>query len=272
MLFHGSVNTTMEMNRPWNPTARDRYKRPDNVTQSDVTDQEWALIEPMLPRTTCMRAVFNAIPYSAATAAGHLPARLHRAERLLCLAEAWPVWTIILAVLWPSQCANRGHHGQSERQDPRMRGAERLRWPEDQGSQASQRCRCRGQSACCAGIQDRDGCIPLALALLTAAPRLVRIYGPRVAGFPASGGCRPGFAGGCAQAGGDAGVCRVAASPGRGADLCVDGSLPSAVEGYRADGGAFCGLGAAGGVSFSDPSSGPGNACLKRIIFDSTDL
>ncbi len=49
MLFHGSVNTTMEMNRPWNPTARDRYKRPDNVTQSDVTDQQWALIEPMLP-------------------------------------------------------------------------------------------------------------------------------------------------------------------------------------------------------------------------------
>ncbi len=29
-----------------------------------------------------------------------------------------------------------------------------------------------------AGIQDRDGCMPLVLALLIAAPRLVRIYGP----------------------------------------------------------------------------------------------
>ena len=35
---------------PWNPTTRSTCKRPDNRTQSNVTDQVWAIIEPLLPR------------------------------------------------------------------------------------------------------------------------------------------------------------------------------------------------------------------------------
>ena len=60
---------------PWNRTTRKDYKRNDKRYESDVTDQEWALIEPMLPeqgpmgrpRKTDLREVFNAIQYVLAT-------------------------------------------------------------------------------------------------------------------------------------------------------------------------------------------------------------
>ena len=60
---------------PWNRTTRKDYKRNDKRYESDVTDQEWAIIEPMLPeqgpmgrpRRTDLREVFNAIQYVLAT-------------------------------------------------------------------------------------------------------------------------------------------------------------------------------------------------------------
>ena len=60
---------------PWNRTTRKDYKRNAKRYESDVTDQEWALIEPMLPkqgrtgrpRQRDLREVFNAIQYVLAT-------------------------------------------------------------------------------------------------------------------------------------------------------------------------------------------------------------
>ena len=60
---------------PWNRTTRRDYKRNAKRYESDVTDQEWALIEAMLPkqgrlgrpRETDLREVFNAIQYVLAT-------------------------------------------------------------------------------------------------------------------------------------------------------------------------------------------------------------
>ena len=60
---------------PWNRTTRKDYKRNTKRYESDVTDQEWAIIEPMLPehgrtgrpRQTDLREVFNAIQYVLAT-------------------------------------------------------------------------------------------------------------------------------------------------------------------------------------------------------------
>ena len=60
---------------PWNRTTRKDYKRDGSRYESDVTDQEWALIEAMLPkqgrlgrpRETDLREVFNAIQYVLAT-------------------------------------------------------------------------------------------------------------------------------------------------------------------------------------------------------------
>ena len=33
----------------WNRTARETYKRPDNHCQNDLTDAEWAIVEPLIP-------------------------------------------------------------------------------------------------------------------------------------------------------------------------------------------------------------------------------
>ena len=57
----------------WNETARRQYRRPTIRYESDLTDEEWSLLEPLLPgpastgrpRTTDLREVLNAIQYLA---------------------------------------------------------------------------------------------------------------------------------------------------------------------------------------------------------------
>ena len=59
----------------WNETTREQYKRPRGRFETDLTDAEWALIEPLLPPPSCrgrprtvdLREVFNAIQYMLAT-------------------------------------------------------------------------------------------------------------------------------------------------------------------------------------------------------------
>jgi len=59
----------------WNETTRAQYKRPLERFETDVTDAEWALIEPLLPppsrlgrrRRTDLREVFNAIQFMLGT-------------------------------------------------------------------------------------------------------------------------------------------------------------------------------------------------------------
>jgi putative transposase len=58
---------------PWDDIARRQHSRKAARYPSDLTDREWALIAPLLPaarrggrpRTTCLRAVFDAIQYVA---------------------------------------------------------------------------------------------------------------------------------------------------------------------------------------------------------------
>ena len=56
---------------PWNETTKTEYTRPRARFESDLTDEEWILVEPCLPppakrgrpRKTDLREVFNAIQY-----------------------------------------------------------------------------------------------------------------------------------------------------------------------------------------------------------------
>ena len=58
---------------PWRETAREEYRRESGRYASDMTDREWALIEPFMPparrhgrpRTTDLREVVNAVLYIA---------------------------------------------------------------------------------------------------------------------------------------------------------------------------------------------------------------
>ena len=60
---------------PWNETTKTEYTRPRDRFESDLTDEEWNLVEPCLPppskrgrpRKTDLREVVNAIQYMLAT-------------------------------------------------------------------------------------------------------------------------------------------------------------------------------------------------------------
>ena len=60
---------------PWNDTTRPKYDRNTDRYPSDITDAQWAIIEPLVPlaghrgrpRTAYMREVINAISYIART-------------------------------------------------------------------------------------------------------------------------------------------------------------------------------------------------------------
>ncbi len=60
---------------PWNRTTQQIHKRPDDHSQNDLTDAEWTIIEPMLPkrgrmgrpREVDLRSVFDAVRYILST-------------------------------------------------------------------------------------------------------------------------------------------------------------------------------------------------------------
>ena len=60
---------------PWTEATREQYRRDELRYASDLTDAEWAVVEPYMPaparlgrpRTTALRAVMDAIQYMAAT-------------------------------------------------------------------------------------------------------------------------------------------------------------------------------------------------------------
>ena len=68
---------------PWDDTARKQHGRDGLRYPSDLTDREWALLEPLLPpakrggrpRTTDLRAVTNAMLYIAISGCQSLPER-----------------------------------------------------------------------------------------------------------------------------------------------------------------------------------------------------
>src|ERR671913_2164531 len=65
----------MEVTMVWTKATRRQYRRDGLRYASNLTDAEWALIEPFMPaarrigrpRMTCLRAVVNVILYLAST-------------------------------------------------------------------------------------------------------------------------------------------------------------------------------------------------------------
>ena len=90
----------------WTETTRQKYEREGQRYASDLTDAEWALIEPHMPalkrlgrpRETELRAVLDAILYIARTGCQwrmlpkDFPAVHHGARLFLQLARRRPAW------------------------------------------------------------------------------------------------------------------------------------------------------------------------------------
>ena len=74
-MIPSDLRDSMESTMAWTKATRKRHSREGLRYASDLTDAEWALIEPMMPgrartgrpRTTALRAVMEAVLYLAAT-------------------------------------------------------------------------------------------------------------------------------------------------------------------------------------------------------------
>ena len=100
---------------PWDDTARKQHSRDGLRYPSDLTDREWALLEPLLPpakrggrpRTTDLRAVTNAMLYIASSGCQWrmLPKDFPPVSTVRGYFYAWrnaDLWqTIVSTRLWP---------------------------------------------------------------------------------------------------------------------------------------------------------------------------
>src|ERR1700758_5566786 len=88
------VATQSSRHKMWSEITRQKYEREGQRYASDLTDAEWALIEPHMPavkrlgrpRVTELRSVVNAILYIARTGCQWVAATQH-GERRRCRAE-----------------------------------------------------------------------------------------------------------------------------------------------------------------------------------------
>ena len=75
MVIHREDEPMMEGTMVWTEATQAKYRRSDDFRQNDVSDEEWALIEPLVPaqgrmgrpRSTDSRRVFDAIQYMLAS-------------------------------------------------------------------------------------------------------------------------------------------------------------------------------------------------------------
>ena len=132
----------------WTASARHQYRRTGGRYATDVTDAEFALIEPLLPAGQARRAaaddvVARGAERAAVPAAHRLPVA-HAAARVPAAEHGLRLFPPLLAgrhlvddpghpahggagAGWPRGVADRGDHRQPERQDDRSRRPARLR-------------------------------------------------------------------------------------------------------------------------------------------------
>ncbi len=273
----------------WDETTREEHDRKSERHETDLTDEEWLLVEPPLPapaklgrrRTTDLRETSDAIQYMLATG---------------CQWRAIPKCFPPSATVQNHSCAWRDN-GVLERMPAALRTLGRAqagRSPEPTAaaidSQSVKTTEAGGPAGCDAGkkVKGRKRHLTVDVEGFPIAVRVLRRRTCRTGTGrrPSSWRCREGAAGDEAVGGrrlrgsearGRAGGARPGVDRrdrpaaqgnkglhgpvpplGGGADVCVDVAVPASGEGLRADAGEFAGLGAARGVPVPDAAGGAG--------------
>ena len=148
---------------PWNETTKTEYTRPRDRFESDLTDEEWNLVEPCLPppskrgrpRKTDLREVFNAIQFVLATGC-----------QWRAIPHCFPPVTTVQYYfhLW-------SRNGVIDRMTDRLRGLERKRHlvVDVEGLPL-------GLAVHAASVQDRDGAPAVIFGVLEKAPHIRKIW------------------------------------------------------------------------------------------------
>ena len=185
----------------WTKITRAQYRRDGLRYASDVSDEEWLLIESRFPRArrlgrprrTCLRSIVNALFYMASSGCVWrlLPKDFPPVSTVQRFFYAWRAdgtWQRISHALVATARVGRGAPSPplralstASRPRPRKLAVHAAMTPEKgERTQASHRHRYARSFARRAGtqrdIQDRDGAVPLLTALMTPFPRMRHIF------------------------------------------------------------------------------------------------
>ena len=278
---------------PWNETTKTRFARPRDRFGSDLTDEEWNLVEPCLPpqarrgrpRKTDLREVSDAIQHVLATGCQWraLPPCFPAAATVQQYFHLWSREGIFARMMDKFRALGRKLAGRSATPTAAAIDTQSAETTEsggpsgcDAGKKAEGRKRHLvvdveglplGLAVHAASMQDRDGAPAVILGVLEKAPRIKKIWpdGGYQGGKLASALTKLGIGSDLEivkKTQGCQGVHGSPSPPGRGADLRLDVALPASGEGLRAELGELLGVGAAGRVPLHDAPDRKGRNML----------
>ncbi len=186
----------------WNKTTQEQYKRPTDGYETDLTDAEWSVIEPLIPppskmgrpRTLNMRKVVNAIQFMLGTGCQWraIPKCFPPFTSIQNYFYSWIRGGVLDEMLGALRSLARGLAGRSEEPTAAVTDSRPVKTTESggpSGYDAGKKIKGRKRHITVdtegtpittavheASVQDRDGAVEVILAMLEKAPQVAKLW------------------------------------------------------------------------------------------------